>query len=1833
MQKRSLTAIYHNFQDLSDSYIRYYESQFNIRHPQILAERRELLRTEGMIYREPHLEFLPHYRSSGLTLTQAANQLHLPQEFADFINLGMFSPDTELYQHQYDVLMAFLNGKNIVITSGTGSGKTESFMLPLLYSLLQESRQWEKPQPRRAHWNWWQSEPSYAPVRGNERRPAAIRALILYPMNALVEDQIRRIRKTLNSEKALAWLDAHRAGNRLFFGRYNGKTPVSGRRDSHYKIDELIKHLKEIDNIDTTVRGDERLRDFFPRNGGAELISRWDMQDYPPDILITNYSMLNIMLLRNLERNIFESTRAWLEADPSHVFTIILDELHLYRGTTGTEISLLLKNLFLRLGLTNHMEQVRVVASSASIDDSPESLGFVSQFFGLPVETFEVVAGQRDIPPHFQHHHLAGRGADFARLYEKLQAGDAGEMNTFLQNEGFSGERLNEYLAHIELPSHLVEASRSEDGRLVASDYSQVARAIFGEATEPEVLVKGFGGLIHLLAEAKDSKKRPLLPIRVHYFFRSVHGVWACSNPNCTAVDEKYRADDRKVGKLYFEPRTRCECGAIVLDLLYCRTCGEVFLGGYATSDQNSPNKWSLYPNSFGEGQNARDERVVRKSIGNYAFYWPTTHTAHITDNFSKSHGTDSLQFRFNRVAFNSMEGMISRTPIHATGWKYDLMGFTKGLDMEILDGIPPIPSLCPLCGDDWSSRKPDLELNNPRKFFSPVDFQQIGHTAINHVLIDVLIKHVPTPSQRKLVLFSDSRQDAAKLSAGIELDHYTKVLRQLVQRLSFTTNSGAITFLRSSRREMLTEEERKAAFEFRKTYPEDALILMMYASGTELSPEEQGRVKQLLVAANAPLPLVNLIDRIEKSLVGLGINPAGPSSHYKRRKVEGSWMDWHDLYDPATCKVRADLSDAKKEYHKAVKGRLISNSFAVIFSRNQGDLETLGLGICSFDPQKKIVSDLNDELVAQAVRSVIRILGLRKRYEEDDIHRMGTGAGLPKYISDYLEAVEENQGLAEGSLVVAVENALLNRQVIDNNLLQTGELYIISASESYWECVNCKTIHAHASGGICIECQNKLVEKQWEHSEAEVMNYYRYLAKGEDDPFRLHCEELTGQTDPGNSLSRQRQFQGICFEDENQTVEEIDLLSVTTTMEVGIDIGSLLLVAMSNMPPQRFNYQQRVGRSGRRDAAISVSLTVCRNRSHDDFYFQNVERITSDPSPVPYLDLRQKDILRRVWVLEIFRRAFEEIGQEYEEVERSTNVHGQFGKVDEWDANRSRLKMWMTENTAEIRAILDALLIQAPSEIVAQKNQMMSELFTCLLKDIDRVVDDPRFVQPDLSERLANAGLLPMFGFPTKTRRLIRKLDNGKYIFEADDEIDRDLDIAIGQFAPGAETVKDKQVYTSIGVLGDSQKPGRALGVPIRVGICANCQSLNLEEELGDACPICGAAFGNQYSEQVISEPGDFQAAPNPRDFDGKFEWMSSSTSSPKVSAQVGQNDKWMGVRRARIWGATRQRIYSINNNGGLNFEFHKAKAENRFGFEWIVPGEFPPNFSERVLQDVIDGDVQPEVRALASIKTTDVLFVGLDYASNPAITLDPTLLGGRAAWMSFGFFMRNAIARTLDIDGREINVGMRTLKRGDGELEGEVFISDALENGAGYVNSFYDQKRFLALLEKMMGMYSLEQHYRRFHTCDSACYDCLRDYSNIPYHPILDWRLAMDMTRLALGMPFHVEEYWNEIAYQSVRNLCFARKEWQMAQFGNLWGAYRNNLAFVGVHPLWNTQTALSSQREEIQRAVADMERLGFVSQGRPLMLFNWFDLSRRPIWVFIEIERRRRAMLNAA
>ena len=309
---------------LGELYLKYIDSAMPLRNELLHAERQALLRKPGCLSQPPRIEFVSRYEEE-CDLRTACQRIGISEELASLAACGLFPANRNLYGHQFAALQAVCgNRKHMVVTTGTGSGKTECFLLPLFHSLLEGSVDWNSPD-----------------------RPRALRALILYPLNALAEDQMVRLRTALDSPdqrdkhgvtvpRARTWFEQNRK-DRFYFGRYTGRTPVSGSARSPAKKKEQQKERSRLERQARSVADCEDLRFQFPSldSDSGEQWDRCSMQQSAPDILITNYSMLNIMLMRSIESKIFSDTKDWLAADSGNVFHLIVDELHAYRGTGG----------------------------------------------------------------------------------------------------------------------------------------------------------------------------------------------------------------------------------------------------------------------------------------------------------------------------------------------------------------------------------------------------------------------------------------------------------------------------------------------------------------------------------------------------------------------------------------------------------------------------------------------------------------------------------------------------------------------------------------------------------------------------------------------------------------------------------------------------------------------------------------------------------------------------------------------------------------------------------------------------------------------------------------------------------------------------------------------------------------------------------------------------------------------------------------------------------------------------------------------------------------------------------------------------------------------------------------------------------------------------------------------------------------------------------------------------------------------------------------------------------------------------------------------------------
>jgi DEAD/DEAH box helicase domain-containing protein len=1811
------------FDELREMYLRYLDSPFDLRYPELVTERRALLNADGRIFRQPLIEPVPAYQSGNRTFQAMAQALLAGSwsqvdiaDLAGFVSQELFPPSRLPYAHQEQVFAdSVVNGNDVIVTTGTGSGKTECFLLPVIAALIRESAGWGVPGARDARWDWWNHWQSpnrrlpRIPQRAHEDptvRPPAMRALILYPLNALVEDQLGRMRTALDSPNARNWLQNHRAGNRFYFGRYTGRTPISGDRNTA-KTSKLREELREMEQDAQQVAGSQAAP-FFPRMDGGEMWSRWDMQDSPPDILITNYSMLNIMLMRSMELPVFDLTQQWLAADQSRIFHLVVDELHSYRGTPGTEVAYLLRVLLDRLGLEPNSDQLRIIASSASLTSDPSGLEYLEAFFGRDRNRFRIVGGNTVNPDPAAVQTLQGHGPALRDFAQDLSATPPVPLPVAAQtfHTATGAPPVPAGVAPEQLIYAGLEHVRAVDGLRIAcmpggqgtplqpSFPSDIGSRLFPALPLPEQAL-AVEGLLAGVCNTTGPQGNAPLPVRTHLFFRNLQGLWVCSNPGCTTAP--VRAMPCPVGQLHYTPAVTCQCGSRVMELLYCEACGEVFLGGYRRPGVN-PNEWYLSPD-HPDLEASPDMASLDRDYARYSVFWPAPNGLQPV---SGQWTQDGVQRIWQTAHMVPAEGRVAHggNAQAVRGFLYRVPQM-HGLGGNILD--PPPAGLAPSAGRAYPARCPRCDTNWARRDIgSPVRTQRTGFQKLAQVLSDVLLREVgyQNPSGRKLVVFSDSRQDAAKLSAGMRFAHYRDSLRQALAEAPVNQGGGALAFIAQLAGQLLSPEHVASANAYAAAYSAEATTLLMAQSGLANQPspalpsltcQQAAQIIQLR-AAHGPHPVSQLAIDVSAQLLRRGINPGGYTQDVLWTNSQSRSGPWRDLYNwtagvTPSAKPNSQLGADQQVHLGRIRDESLAELMDIIFASGQRSLESLCIAYATTDRLRFPAPNAD---VQEAADGIIRLLGSRKKLSS---HDPNPPSNTPAYVRDYVRAVAAQRGLNGTALEADAIQYLIGSGCLlpapNQFILQAQALCLLGAGAQFYDCPRCRRVHLHPSGGICTDCLTPLNPAQPVTPAQLHSDYYSYLATQAGELFRLNCEELTGQTNKADGRKRQRLFQNIVLPGtENERTDPIDLLSVTTTMEAGVDIGGLLAVMMANMPPMRFNYQQRVGRAGRRGAGLSLALTLCRGRSHDDYYFQRPNRITADPPPQPYVDVQRLAIIQRVLTKEVLRQAFQALNL----FARTTDsVHGEFGRAVEWNQPQpppqpggpagptveQQVAAWIQSNQNAIGAIADVLLAYTHPNLIAQRQNLIAFINQQLIAAINAAATNPMLVQDSLSERLANEGLLPMFGFPTRVRYLFHERPIAAYDWPpAEGIVDRDLDLAISQFAPGAETVKDGLIHTSIGVV-DFRPQGNAvieqpnpLGPPWPIGFCRACQAVDTQPGPAATCPVCGTTSQQRPGYEVIqlSQPLGFRTwFRENRDFDGVFEWTPRA-SRPKMGATL---QPLMTQANFGIWSG-QETIFVVNDNGGRCFEFIKLNQ----GETWVTRDAL----TQIAINNVqINAGAGQDTRALASIKPTDVLVFGI-HAWPVGIINSPLDVNGRAALYSLGFMMRRAAAVRLDIDERELKVGLRVIQD-NAQVRGEIFMSDSLENGAGYSSHLGTSTEAQDLLQFLVGHTDTSFHgpivaHVHADACQTSCPDCLRDFSNLAFHNILDWRLALDLARLALDSAAPIDftvPYWQQLSAVAPAAYFAAQAQWQFIQLAGVPAGRRGNTVEIIVHPLWNT------------------------------------------------------------
>lgn len=1992
------------FQRIRDLYITYLETAFRIRDPGVSRERRALLERPNTFCTEPLIEPMPRYRTVDWLLHELATadpeDERLPgfdarerAAFADLALAGLLDSkpardgsesrlaEYELYEHQAQMLWrAVQPGHPGIVTSGTGSGKTESFLLPVLAMLAKEAVRWPTPNADYLKRRWWQTvsgEPYVkydgddgVPDRPTARsksaspfrlqrvgeaagRPAAVRALILYPMNALVEDQLARIRRALDSELARRVMDRHFAGNRIFFGRYTSDTPVTGyhkhpragtkeHERRNRKLAELFRASSAMQRAQERARqmdrergaSSEDVRFLFPSVDGGELTSRWDMQETPPDLLITNVSMLNAMLAREVDSPILDRTRDWLTSVDDAYFFLVLDELHLQRGSAGTETSYLLRLLFDRLGLTDpaHRHKLRILASSASLPMEGEagesSLAYLWDMFGrhglqvgprreiqdprerwrdavVPGVTVDVEPSSlQPLDPAPLVALLKAAGGD---LQDELTAPAPAEAEVEWRGvaRSLGGEKMDAGSLDAVVAACIQEAGArvahacwsEEEKRARAMPLSHIARRVFGRADADTMRAARALLLVRGAGDAWDrwwATEAPMAPLfRIHTFFRSIEGLFAPVG-DLSGVLPEWRSAGRHVGELSVERGQRFARvesggkGSRLVELIYCESCGELFLGGRRGGRENAIELLPAEPNIDNLPESAGRDFFETLSADDYALFWPVESWPGVLP----SPKDDVHVGEWKRAYFDPVSATIqfpligSRVPEgRLTGYVWERGDSQDRHKRRKASPGTAVPYECPACGSDYYWRDAPLRLSPIRNF-------RAGFAKTTQLLATELFDLLRLRQREpKLVAFSDSRQDAARAALDIERRHHEDLRREVV-----VESLRAVAGARPDPAALQAEKERLAAeaqvhavagnlsavFALKPRLDELEAALANGAHGADLPVSvilESTRENPRFLGSRATRePLRPLLAEFVK----LGIHPTDPTGTRRVRLPGGESVAWESLFvigEDGTPDWKDDAVEQDKlnAARQALVGEMQRLVTGVIFSRTYFALEetgvaypTVGQNIASEDRE---LADAFLRVFADSYRLVdsqYEDVGQKDPWRSAlDIgptqraRRLATKLWAPDQVNAGLDRVLKLLAKAEHPEGLVLTSSLRLRLVED--------------SDPYWRCGRCSRVHLHRGVRVCTRCFQPLPEERsGVCGELHGESYLAKRIKRDNATFRLRCEELTGQTE--DPADRQRRFKNIVLDGDGrvdrrlrEAARVIDMLAVTTTMEVGIDIGPLQAVFQANMPPQRFNYQQRVGRAGRRRQAFSMAVTVCRSKSHDLHYFWHPEAITGDPPPPPFLTKRQptaaKRFLRKAWLWAAFHkiRADQGFGYAGDDV---SDIHGEYVPADDYfdPANgwRPRLAAALTA-TRDYRARALAALVEDSD--LGRRAELEGLETDCLLLEID-TVSSSGIRQEGLAHTLAEAGLLPMYGMPTRVRNLYlgdTTRPEGQF-WRTWRTVDRDLDLAVFEFAPGSVLTKDKQEHLCLGFTGalpdyisrrgpvsEIRPRENAFADPfwmVQCGYCGAWHRFDADPRATEAeCGSCERVLDVTTAGECRT-PNGFRTDFWPREVEeqpltaGRHRLNTAEGKAVRLEAEKTSNLSFAYQSQSRLYRLNRGRLDAVGGDRWLGFDV--TAGSQRYGRsgrvrlldQWIatndelpVPAGFDPNPDVAPLQGIW----------LAAPKTTDALFLA---PSSVARGLRPHMVSAgqqrvtsvRAAAISAAYILVNRAALELDIDPEEFDVlEPRIYRASNGQTVPLLQIADHLVNGAGFVERLAAQgsggrplvAELVSSIVRDENRYPLAEllqnaaHQNHPSECDQACYRCLQRYSNQSYHGLLDWRLGLAFLQLLDAPEWRCGldgDYsspalrdWTGLARRYVEDLARLAPVEQRDAAGLV--AFRIQGArdwAVIVHPLWDT----SALEGVVGEAVDEIER----TSGSVPVFVDTFRLARRPVSV---------------
>lgn len=1601
-------------------------SQSGLRHRGLETAIRQGLSSldvdSGALLRDPVIEGAAGYVGCGTTFSQLAGSLIHPRLF-DALSRGpedrpyRFPGDAEPYQHQVEAWrhLSAPQHKSVLVSSGTGSGKTECFLIPLLNDLAHEVDR-------------------EGPLTG-------VRAIALYPLNALIASQQERLR---------AWTDPF--GRQIRFGLYNGL------------MKEDVKEEEE-------------------RSVPNQVVCRRTLRKDPPPILVTNVTMLEYMTIRRQDRPILQKSRGKLR-------WIILDEAHSYVGSAAAEVALLIRRVLHAFNVTP--DQVRFVATSATIgegkDVTDELRRFLRDISGAKIDNVELVQGHRE---------KVTTGPQHAR--------ELGIAETDL--------------------GRFVEAVQDRAVTLPAA-----AKMLRVPAQELSELLEGLAG---------RGRAAPVLPLRLHSFLRSIPGIWSCFNSDCIAS----RPPHWPFGSLHFEFADQCShCKAPVFELVSCVECGEPFLDALEVEGQLVPISRPAPDDEFADS--SETESVPDDD----------------DDGMADDDAYDLTPAEFPRlIACRALEGLRPVTVDSASGRVMSrpsdpgsLIFLTNWGDVRH----------CKCC-----SAGPNRDRASP---FRPFRFGApflIGNAA--PIMVSgtpeaaLAVGQRPPPANGRQVLsFTDSRQGTARFAATIQTNSERGFVRgfiyHTVQR-SMAPSLGAADLAELLREAQELEEVARDRPSL-SNLAEKARAKYEKEAGGSVDGIPWSTVRDTLAADPTTHTWISEVwgrrdtrFNDESDLATFLLLRETARRPRKANSVETLGLAWL-RFEAIDCLTEASLPDTLRD-----RGRNIDDWKQFLYVLlDQTARGYFALQISSYDMDWLVPNRRNQSLLPPGQASTGREqktwpMARNRGPKPTAVLLLETALQLDARRQEDREKINDVLDQAWRTLEPLFRGPSA-RYALD---LKHGHLAPV---KNAWRCPVTgrvlpylafgMTPYGHREGLAFASAAPAALEFPelpitFPQNSAETETVAEWLRSNEARA-RLRAERIwTDLTDRAALMSpylraaehsaQQPPARLRRFEAEFKR-GEINVLNCSTTMEMGVDIGSITSVMMTNVPPSVANYRQRVGRAGRRRQGIAMSLTLTRDGPLEKEAFRSPELYLGRTIRAPKVVLDSVRIVQRHVNAMLLAQWFADSGGQLTKA-KTGDFFGCAPDLDSHRAGSPPVELflnWLGKPETEtvcrpgLNRLVAGTALEDEGNLYERAAERIREIYSAFVnewsalqaqaRELDRDVARKsigfqlvRLCRENLLKELAVRSYLPGHGFPTNVVPFVNRdkpdADEVSGVEGADDGDgryrsfpSRNLDIAIRDYAPGSEVVVDGLVYRSAGVTLNWTRPPTIEATREIQNIknfwkCEECGAADVARSEVGTCPDCSAP--NPVHRRFLEPVGftvDMTRMPH-ADTD-KVVYV-----EPEPERVVARNGDWatfinndIGRARTSFDGLVFYASAGAKRNGySVCLDCGRAEAIRSPGDLPLV-GHRPLRFTKAGA----DGTCPGNTRSFAIL---DAIDLGHDIVTD-VVEFQPTRIGRGSGW-ALAAALREALAQSLGIEAREMGLSVELASAASTY---SILLYDRNAGGAGFAPKLLDDP--LSLIRKAKTLLQCSNP-----GCIKGCSNCVMAADIQAQHALMDRTAALNV------------------------------------------------------------------------------------------------------------------------